>query len=239
MSCFRVVHEFIGDLIASAFEREYLYVNKRGFRCENVRKSILTNVIPPALTYDDTSYGCKQGVPDILDIAFYEKFIPVGWKNFLMTPNSSWVHTDEGRERYGLVSELNEETLEKESVLTIPLKVLSLEAPTEELMLEIQYMRTYLNAGVAVVYFCGKLIGQYDALWDNDYTSSETDLTILPLNFCLNSKPQDRNLVIVHAPVPLSSRNPSGKFRTSKQKFKLLAVRICRAYSSVTMPNRK
>ena len=120
----RPVHEFVGDLISAAFDRELQNVAKEAKKaknyCEQKKKTSLNYVLPPPLYTKEDEYECNLSVPFIIDIHFDHNVKPSIWKDLAMSPNESWVHTDEGRNKFGLVSEFGKNITTTVTTLSIP-----------------------------------------------------------------------------------------------------------------------
>lgn len=262
----RIVHEFVADLIGNAFVREWERVSHLGktSNCELSSKAQAQYHIPPPLTFTaDSAFECDHSFPSLVEASFDEATVRNDSQRIVQDPPGSWFHTDEGRNKYGLV------TTEIPSILKFPLKkkvqpgdpnrhrylrneTEHIRRQTEEgisirrsnssrrtsaaprkksggVLLEIQFLRTYRNAGCVQVFACsGKrsAVVVLDALWSNHYSQNVVYTKWLDVDGCTA-----QGIELVHGECHKIQFGSTGKRLSQRgnQKFKLGRVKMCHA----------
>lgn len=224
------VHSYIADLLAGAIQREWHKVPQEqlGEHCLKDVKSGRNYVIPKPLTYHEEEYECNISYPLLLDAVFNTETPQHG--EMIESPANSWTHSDEGRGKFGLISEFSEGGATQINV-TFRLDVKEIERFSETLYIEeevsvrIEYMQTCTNAGKVKVYLCDSRIADLDALWSHHFTEIVSFDQFIKIKCIGDSHP---SLVIVHSFVSESDK-VRATARTHAQKFKLGAVKVCHA----------
>ncbi len=211
---------------------------------------------PPVLTYvvnDVDKYECDDTRPLLIEALFDVAYESQVYEEMKCEPNASWIHTDESRNKFGLVSELNNGSVSSLAILHLPVHVMPhnftinkvnnvtiqrnnklrrshrILSSTEPLapgfgyFLEIEYLRTYLNAGIVSVTLCDYHIVDLDALWRHSYSETEVFRILLKVDPCQHAL-GNYELQIKHF-----ASNSSLTARTQKQKFKLGKLKLCHA----------
>ena len=134
-----------------------------------------------------TSLYCSGRLPSPLNmdaktlVVATRGVVQVGqYGNYSASPTSSWVIREERPGKYGWISHHNDSSVTSNSLLfssshrpsdiynaTELSKLQS--ARNVTLLVQLQYLKTYTNAGLVELYVCDKKVGSIDALWADEH----------------------------------------------------------------------
>ena len=253
------VHLLWADMIAGLIKRmHHTCVKDRSW----VTGSRTLHVPPPVL--QNSTRSCSLQSPYLLDISaakLMNKESIIG--NWTVSPqlDHMWELRSEGRGRVGWIQEMVPELVSYNGTATItfypddPGKTLGFDGGKPHII-QIQYMRTYKNAGQVRIWVCGNLIVQgdgmikrddkLDALWGSfdtyKYSLPEIEYIIFP-DFGIHCRdPNDmgirfeyvKEISCMEKKIRRHNRDitedecrKEAEARTKLQKFKLISVKVC------------
>lgn len=252
------VHLLYADIIAALFKRSH-------HNCMKDRNQMSIHVqnklyLPPPII-QNANRSCAVDKPYLLDISA-EKVMKnqstVGTWSVSPELDFVWKLRDEGRGRVGWVQEKGHELTAFNGTASItfypedPHKLFGTSGDKPHLI-QIQFMRTYKNAGQVRIWVCGNLIvngdgmvkrgDRLDALWGSyesyKYSLPEIEYVIFP-DFGMKCREPGIRLEYVkdigclEKNVRRYNRDPNeeecqkeAEARTLLQKFKLISIKIC------------
>jgi hypothetical protein len=227
--------------------------------CELSSKAQMQYHIPPPLTFTaDSDYECDHSLPSLVEASFDEATVQSDNQQIVQDPPGSWFHTDENRNKYGLVTTQMPSTLKfllkkkdeqgdpnrdrylrngtehirrqtEKSILSRRKTSASPRKKSGGVLLEIQFLRTYQDAGCVQVFACsGKrsAVVVLDALWSNHYSENVVYSKWLDVDGCTA-----QGVELVHDECHKIQFGSTGKKfpQRRNQKFKLGRVKMCHA----------
>ena len=217
--------------------------------------------LPPKPLYQD-DYKCDPLIPPMLHLdaaTYYEEYLQrnkaVGRFSMLkdiVIENDTWILLEDRPKKFGWVSQFHFPVVDK---IPRPISFSLGEKnekssnettynfldPNIQYLLRISYMRTYMNAGIVYVSFCGKKIGVLDALYKINPTTNERPREsqiefkkfVISKNHCVIESDDDKlsygRIDFVHRYMAnvdgetIRNDNISGNF----QKFRLTGIKLC------------
>ena len=208
-------------------------------------------LIPPLLNLDAATYYAEY-IRHRKDVDRFSMLKNI--KNIVMEPNDkndTWILIEDRPMKFGWVSQFHFPVVNQERIIRFSLGEKSKKKssgttynflnPNNQYLLRFFYMQTYMNAGKVDVYFCGKLIGELDALYKiNPKTNKrpqssqiEFKKIVISKNHCVIKSNDDklsygridfvrRYMANVDGET-IRNDNITGNF----QKFKLTGIKLC------------
>ena len=177
--------------------------------------------------------------------------------NYSASPASSWAIREERPGKFGWISHHNESSITSNSLFfSASHRPSSMYTATElgmlkstrkvSLLVQLQYLKTYTNAGLVELYVCDKKVGSIDALWADEHmrvsvsesfsASVSIDLSsiIQQDRWCPAAAPDERALPLVRvehvnlASYPKTAGN-ANMLKRGHEKFRLISILVCMA----------
>jgi len=232
------IHLYFADIILSL-------LNDRVSKCPDERQTQHQNIsVPAPLTGKLDVDSCDDNYRPILDIQAVDvhkqnQVDIIG--NWSVSPNKSWKVKSDLRDRFGWVHEYNGDFANPNLTFSTGTLYAKVKTPATKLLLKIEYLRTYLNAGQAQVYICGNKVqtnnnnpGILDALWDSyksfKYSFPVCASYILDPTLCANSSNISVTIEYLNQIVCVKDTRTCANemvARTPQHKFKIVSAKIC------------
>ena len=263
-------HLFYADMIASLLthrEKKCRLEGQERASTSSASVAVETHTIPPALLQQNSTRSCNHQVKPLLDISAQKV-----WSNQLegvigkyeTEPAWSWKIRDEARGRIGWIQENTDEikAIKPDSNSSSIIFHLDDKHDTfgkngkDPHLIQLQFLRTYKNAGAVKIFICGNLIvngdgsavkgDKIDALWGSyrtyKYSLPEMELIVFP-DFGFRCKnPMDKTIRIEYVrQIPCREKTvrrhnrdantdecqAEAEARTNLQKFKVISIKVC------------
>lgn len=148
---------------------------------------------------------------------------------------STWDLRLDQKKRGGLMIELNNQSdysIMHDAPIVFSLGVTLKQFRTMKTMLQLQYMRSYADAGSVTVSLCDLRIADLDALWDDykhyRYTQQDALVEVLRPEWCRLSNESDLVTVSVYYKVQGDRRDTRRRLPPrGNQLFKINSVLVC------------
>lgn len=185
----------------------------------------------------DDKYSPVLHIPAV-DVYNHRRVGVVG--NWSASSRNTWEVKSENRDRLGWIQENNSDYINPKLTFSVPSSYAEVKVPSKKLLLKIEYLKTYLNAGQVQVYICGDKVGTnnnnpgiIDALWDS-YDSFKYSLPVymnydLDSTSCAKSSNITVSIEYLNHVVCSDSRTCANETiaRTPQRKFKVISAKIC------------
>lgn len=201
-------------------------------------------IIPKPLTENLDIDSCDGNFKPILDIRAVDVHNKYHHQNHLniignwnIMPYKSWKVKSEKRNRFGWVHEVNltnTDSINPNLTFSTLIPYKEVKIPNEKkLLLKLEYLKTYENAGQVQVYVCNKNLGIIDALWDS-YNSFKYSLPaytnyVIDSTLCGNTNNITVTIEYLNQIVCKDTMNCANEtvVRTQSHKFKVISAKIC------------
>lgn len=212
-------------------------------------------ILPKILTIYNHSNVCNENIPYSIDITANKNFNIQNYNNSLIRKNTLinnndnndnyssndnknidddvWKVYEERPNKYGFIDIFNVTDINRYQYYRS--LIFNFSPLNDDMILTIEYLKTYYNAGLFDIYICDKkdVYATIDTLW-RDYQHDRYSLTeIYILNLPNGFYNQCNRIKIVHktnhCPISIDGLNENDEcyVRTLQQKVKIISVKLC------------